>query len=70
MSNVLNFVIKGPLNKNVEKTQENEVASALVDSERSKLEERVMELEELLHVKQTECKIKTEVSNTTLIYFS
>ncbi|XP_053352077.1 ninein-like isoform X3 [Clarias gariepinus] len=58
--------LKGPLNKNVEKTQENEVASALVDSERSKLEERVMELEELLHVKQTECKKKTEELQTRL----
>ncbi|KAM9486302.1 uncharacterized protein Hap1MRO34_006391 isoform 1-T1 [Clarias gariepinus] len=58
--------LKGPLNKNVEKTQENEVASALADSERSKLEERVMELEELLHVKQTECKIKTEELQTRL----
>ncbi|KAF5888337.1 thyroid receptor-interacting protein 11-like [Clarias magur] len=58
--------LKGPLNKDVEKTKQNEVPSAPVDRERSKLEERVMELEELLHVKQTECEIKTEELQTRL----
>ncbi|KAF5888338.1 thyroid receptor-interacting protein 11-like [Clarias magur] len=58
--------LKVPLYEDVEKTQENAVPSASVDSERSKLEKKVMELEELLHVKQTEFEIKTEELQTSL----